>query len=183
MMEEPEKKLNNRTTLMRKLNLSFDIISLILGVVAIASLILFPFANWSHIGMTHSAVLFGFPHLYGYESYLPWIYNYIWALFVLLCLCFLLIIFTLTHTLDKNPMLKSKMMHNIIGLALSVAIVILTSLMAIFFFQYSADLLTYERYGLSISYYTSLIFACIVFSFSLTRLILSFKRKPTLVKS
>ena len=127
--------------------------------------------------MTQSVVPFGFPLIYPFDGYALWFYSYIWFLFVFLTLNFIFAIFSLIHSLGKIPFLKSKMSLSIIGLALSGAVIILICIMAINFFQYSAEILTYEKHGLSISFYTSLIYVCIVFCFSLTQLVLTVKNK------
>jgi len=174
---------DNNIKRFKKLNIRFDITNLILGFFAAIFCLVFPFANWwSYKGLA-SFVVFGFPLLYGDVSSAPWFYNYFWTLFILLCLCFLLAIFSLNHTLDKEPLLKSKMLFSIIGLLLSGAIIVLISLMAVAFFKYSAEVLTYEIRTLSFSFYTSLIYAVIVFCFSLTQLVLSFRKKALPIQS
>ena len=174
---------NNSITHLRKLNLRFDITNLILGFFAVIFCIVSPFANWwSYKGLA-SFFAFGFPPFFGTSYFPPWFFNSIWALFSLLCVCFLLAIFSLNHTLDKEPLLKSKMMFSIIGLLLSGAIIVLISLMAVAFFKYSAEVLTYEIRTLGFSFYTSLIYAVIVFCFSLTQLVLTVKKKALPVQS
>ncbi len=58
------------------------------------------------------------------------------------------------------------MIIGIFGLVLSSTIIVLVSLMAVAFFKYSAEELTAEIRTLSISFYSSQIYACIVFCFS-----------------
>jgi len=168
------------------LDISFGVFSLLLGILAILSCIFLPFGIWYKFLWWLRVIELGLrPWVQWWDvTLIPHLFNItIWNLFFLLCFCFIFSIFSFSQSVRKFSDFGSRRVFYFIGLFFSTFIILYTCFLAFYFLIVSAYGSIPSWYELSFVFYSSLIYGGIIFLFSLTQLILSFKKNAILDKS
>jgi len=169
-------RINRRRNLL--LNLGFDIFIIVFSLIFFV-FSFFSFSYWtSYKGMLAVFEFSMWPFWGLGKSIVPsWFIGVNSVLFVLLCFVLILAFLSLFHTLGKIPFLQTKKFFGITGLFLSFTTLILTILLAVFFFRYSEKRLTTEGRELGFCFYTFLIFSIVTFCFYFVHIFLFSPKK------
>ncbi|MHA1443023.1 MAG: hypothetical protein ACTSPK_14350 [Candidatus Heimdallarchaeota archaeon] len=160
---------------LEKVFICFDIINVVLGLIAVFVVMIFPVIYWGQLGMV--PIVFDFSNQYNPD----WFDIDIRILISLLSLCVVLAFLSIFLYLGKFSFLRSKLVFSPLGILISCAIIVLTVLMKNALVEYSVLVNPSYRVFLGGAYYFPLIYASFLIQISIAQFVLFFLNKSSTV--